>query len=184
MEAIQKKLQKFSHVIYVFASIGHVASIVGVCMCACTLLWSIIMGSPFATTQIGSVTIASPMMGDGMNLAEAFGAISYTLVYCAFLIVVMRLMMRLFGNMRDQYTPFTMENAGLFKRVAIWMIVAAVVPATVGQIVGNGYAKIMSLPFSAEYGDGFSLVVVLLFFAMSMVFQYGCALQEQADTTL
>lgn len=184
MDVIRKKLQKFSNVICVFAKIGYVASIVGVCLCGCALLWTILLGSPSASVELGEVTIAGFMKENGMNLAEACGTLAYALTYCAFLIAVMRLIMRLFANMRDQYTPFTTENASLFKRVAIWMIVASIVPATVGQAVGHGCAKLMSLPFSAEYGDGFSMVIVLLFFAMSMVFQYGCALQEQADTTL
>ena len=184
MDTIQKKLQKFSRVMYVFAKIGYVASIVGVCLCGCALLWAIVLGSPTATVQLGSVTLAGLVDAEGANLAEIYGTLAYVTAYCAFFIVIMRLMMRLFMNMRDQYTPFTMENATLFKRGAIWMIVASVVPAIVGQAVGNGCAKLLSLPFSAEYSDGFSMVVVLMFFAMSMVFQYGCALQEQADTTL
>ena len=184
METVQKKLQKFARVIGVFANIGYVASIVGVCLCGCALLWTIVFGSASAAVQIGGVTFAGLMGPSGMNLAETSGTLAFTLVYCVFLIVVMRLMMRLFANMRDYYTPFTMENAALFKRVAVWMIVASVVPAIVGQAVGSACAKFLSLPFSMEYGDGFSLVVVLLFYAMSMVFQYGCALQEQADTTL
>lgn len=184
MEPIQKKLKTFSRVMYVFANIGYVASIVGVCICGCALLWALIMGSPTAAVQLGGVTIAGLVDAEGANLAEIYGTLAFTTAYCAFLIVVMRLMMRLFANMRDHYTPFTMDNAALFKRVAIWMIVASVVPAVVGQAVGAGCAKLMSLSFSAEYADGFSMVVVLLFYAMSMVFQYGCALQEQADTTL
>ena len=184
MDTIQKKLQKFSRVMYVFANIGYVANIVGVCLCGCALLWAIILGSPTATVQLGGVTIASPLQADGMNLAEICGTLAYTVTYCALLIVVMRLMMRLFANMRDHYTPFTMENAALFKRGAIRMIVASIVPAVVWKAVGIGCAKLLSLPFSVEYGDGFSMVVVLMLFAMSMVFQYGCALQEQADTTL
>ncbi len=185
MEKIQNSLRKFSSVIFVFAKIGFVASIVGVCIAAIAMVFFAAAGSMTFDIAVGGGAALHGILAevDG-NAATVWGTMAYALTYCVFLIAVMRLLMRLFANMRDNYTPFTMENAQLFKRMAIWMIVASIVPATVGQAVGAACAKLLELPFHAEFGDGFSVISVLVLFAMSMVFKYGCALQEQADTTL
>ena len=185
MELARQKLRKLSKVLYVFAKIGFIASIVGVVLCAAAIIWGVATGSPLSSIMLfGSEVKLVSVHGAEANIAVVYGTISYALTSCSFLIGIMHLLMRLFKNMSDNYTPFTMENAMLLKRTAILMIVAAIVPTIVGESVGMTCAKLMSLPFTADYGDGFSLVVVLVFFAMSLVFQYGCALQEQADTTL
>ncbi len=181
MEKTQATLRKFSHVIYVFAKIGFIAAIVGVCIAACAMVCLAVTGS--MNFDIGNGVTLLLAKTDG-NIATVWGTMAYALTSCALLITVMRLLMRLFANIRDCYTPFTAENAELFKKMAIWMIIVSVVPAMAGQIVGKTCAVIIGIPFSAEFADGFSIIAVLVLFAMSMVFKYGCALQEQADTTL
>lgn len=185
MEKIQNSLRKFSNVIFVFARIGYIAAIVGVCICICAMVVLAATGSTVFDIELGNGKVLHAIIAqiDG-STADVWGTMAYVLTYCLFFIAVMRLLMRLFANMRDNYTPFTMENAELFRKMAIWMIVASIVPATVGQTVGAACAKMMELSFSGEYGDSFSMISVLVLFAMSMVFKYGCALQEQADTTL
>ncbi len=185
MEKIQNSLRKFSSVIFVFAKIGYIASIVGVCLSACAMICLAATGRMSLEFALDNgATLRALFAEVEGNAATVWGSLAYALTYCIFLIVVMRLIMRLFANMRDNYTPFTMENAELFKKMAIWMIVASIVPATVGQTVGMACAKMMQLSFAGEYSDGFSILSVLVLFAMSTVFKYGCALQEQADTTL
>ncbi len=185
MEKIQKKLSKFSNVIFVFAKIGFIASIVGVCISVCAMTCFAMTGNMSFVVELGNEVNLHGLLAEAEgNAATVWGSMTYALLYCICLIVVMRLLMRVFANMRDNYTPFTMENAHIFEKVAICMIVAAFVPSIVGQIVGELCAEFMNLSFTAEFADSFSLIAVLILYTMSMVFKYGCALQEQADTTL
>ena len=185
MEKIQKNLNKFSSVVFILAKICFVAAIVGICISGCAMVCFAATGHMSFNLTIGNGVTLHGLLADAQgNAPTVWGTMSYALTYCIFLVAVMRMLMRLFSNMRDNYTPFTIENADLFKKIAIWMIVASIVPATVGQIVGKSCAQMMKLPFTTEFGDSFSLIAVLILFTMSMVFKYGCALQEQADTTL
>lgn len=185
MEEIKVKLKKFSSVIYVISKIGFVMSIVGICLAGLGIIIQLATSDLDPTTAAGSVTIHwVPIDTSGFTVPDFYGELSYDIASMAFFISVCSISMRLFKNMRDNYTPFTMENAELFKKLAIIMIVASIVPPIIGQSIGSSVASMMDVAYEGSYGSGFSLIAVLIMFFISVVFRYGCQLQQEVDETL
>lgn len=183
MENTIISIQKFAKSLRIIARIVFVACIVGLCLCVTAMVWLAAGGDLLRIG--GEVIIHGPMaVTDGQSIADVWGELSYTTAVLAFSIAIARLCVSLFGAMQSGSTPFTMENARCIRKIAVVMIVAAVVPPIVGSGVGMTVSELCGEAFSASFEAGFSLLTVLVFFAISIVFKYGCQLQEQVDETL
>ncbi len=184
METTQQKLKKFSQIVYVLATIGKIICIVGITAC---IICTVIFATPEVRNTLPETTITVETANGGSvrNLADMLSMMAFSLTATIFSLVVCSKLQKLFANMRDQETPFTMENAEIFKSIAIIMLVGAVVPTVVAVIVGYGAVAIdRSLSFNVGYDMNFSIMSVLICFVMSVVFKYGCELQTQVDETL
>ena len=86
---------------------------------------------------------------------------------------------KLFNNIHDGDTPFTMDNVEYIKNIAILLIIMAVI-----KIAGGG---IISMLISNTSNFSFSLtdvLYILVLFAASYIFEYGCALQSKTDSKI
>ncbi len=78
----------------------------------------------------------------------------------------------LFVNIYNGDTPFTLENVRHIKRMAIFMIVATLLP-NIGGVIAE-------LVFKQDLGIGFELfdlIYILFLFSMSYIFEYGYEIQ-------
>lgn len=83
---------------------------------------------------------------------------------------------KLFHNINNGDTPFTIENADYIEKIAKLMIVAIIVS-------GVGEGLINSLPSNDFDMDinGIDIVQILFLFAMSYVFKYGYMIQQDSN---
>lgn len=99
----------------------------------------------------------------------AFICLGFTLILLYF---TFKHLDKLFTNIYDGETPFTMENVKHIKKMAILMIAAIILPNISGVIT--------EMIIGEQLGIGFEmldLIYILFLFSMSYIFEYGYKIQ-------
>ena len=81
---------------------------------------------------------------------------------------------KLFKNIHDGDTPFTMENVHYIKVMTYLMIAVTIVAA-----VTDVFVSLLTLTDST-INVGFSLVNILFLYSISYIFEYGYNLQKES----
>lgn len=96
-----------------------------------------------------------------------------------FLVITLVLFIMILGHLEDLFinihngdTPFTLENVSHIKKMAIFMIIATVLP-NVGGVIAELVLK-QDLDVGFEL---FDLIYILFLFSMSYIFEYGYEIQ-------
>ncbi len=96
----------------------------------------------------------------------------FLMVYLWLLFVALSHLEKLFVNIHNEKTPFTLENVEHIKKMAFYMIATIVVPSVSGLAV-EAIAKI-NLGIEFEL---FNFIYILSLFAIAYIFEYGYELQ-------
>ena len=90
-------------------------------------------------------------------------------------------MRRIFRNVEKQETPFEKENSRAVRRIGFLVVVYSLVYTLVLPLLcsalGLGRAQVSLV-------DGKMVLVGCLIISLSYIFEYGSALQQEADETL
>ncbi len=87
---------------------------------------------------------------------------------------------KIFKNVSASHTPFTLENSVYIKRIA-GFVAATAIAQPIGLLLFGFALKHAEI----EVGVGLDmLVVAFIIYAISLVFEHGVTLQQQADETL
>ena len=78
---------------------------------------------------------------------------------------------RLFGCIGKGNSPFTAETASQIRKIALYVLVFAVFSAF----------SVFKMAFSQFFMSG---LFALVLFCISLIFDYGCELQQEVDETL
>lgn len=86
---------------------------------------------------------------------------------------------KLFKNISEQDTPFTMENVEYIKKMACYMIACIFIPA-VGEALLN-----TALLHESDLGlDMFNVVEIIFLYAISIIFEYGYKIQKDSKSKM
>lgn len=117
-----------------------------------------------------------------INILETYGIsklIIITLVFFAFLIIYLTLLFfalrhleRLFINIHNEKTPFTLKNVDHIKRMAFLLSAIIIGPGISGHLV----QAIIKIDLSIELGL-MNFIYVLFLFSLAYIFEYGYELQ-------
>ena len=94
------------------------------------------------------------------------------IVFLIFVIIVLNHLDKLFTNIYDGDTPFTLENVEHIKKMSNYMI-AAIIASAVGSVVFN----ISTAMEDVMEFDLFNVVEIIFLFALSYIFEYGYEIQ-------
>ncbi len=86
--------------------------------------------------------------------------------------IILNHLEKLFVNIHNGETPFTMENVSHIKKMAIFMIIATLLPNVIGIT--------SEIAIGEDLGIGFELldfVYILFLFTMAYIFEYGYEIQ-------
>ena len=86
---------------------------------------------------------------------------------------------KLFININQGDTPFTLENVGYIKEMAKLMIIALILPSGGGII----FEKILSTDLDVGF-ELFDVVQILFLFGISYIFEYGYELQQDTKAKM
>jgi len=117
----------------------------------------------------------------GISKDELEIMMSMVFLSIIFVDAVMFFVYKIFKDIEKSYTPFKKENSKRLMQIsALLIIYAIVIPILSAIIVG-------STNLDDEMQIHFNLVLVavaVLFYCMSLVFDYGAKLQQESDETL
>ena len=86
---------------------------------------------------------------------------------------------KLFININQGDTPFTLENVGYIKQMAKLMIIALVLPSGGGFV----FEKILGLDLRVDF-ELFDVIQILFLFGISYIFEYGYELQQDTKAKM
>ena len=185
----QKKMKGVSKAIYILARIGKIVSIVGI-IGIIILMFAI----PHIVNNVKVDNNVVTVFGGAVNFEDTYTMLKavdvfnnnsiltniiFSEVVAISLIITLVLLMqilikleKLFFNIHNEDTPFTLENVGYIKKIAIFMILMLVFTNVAGYI--SQLALGVSLDIEIELMD---VVYVLIIFSISYIFEYGYEIQ-------
>lgn len=131
-----------------------------------------VIGTSMEVESLSKLT----MLGEkhSMVILTSFFEIAFVFLLGALILLyfVFRHLEKLFVNLYNLETPFTMENVSHIKKMAILMIAVTLLP--------NVAAVLIEMFTSETLGIGFEmmdLIYILFLFSMSYIFEYGYMIQ-------
>ncbi|MCI8273072.1 MAG: helix-turn-helix domain-containing protein [Clostridia bacterium] len=94
------------------------------------------------------------------------------LAFLTIIFYILKYIEKLFVNIHNENTPFTMENIKYIRRIATLLIIAIIAPTVLG-ILFQAIAQI-DMNVDVELMD---FILVLIIFSMAYIFEYGYELQ-------
>ena len=94
------------------------------------------------------------------------------LISIALTFLVFRRLRKLFKNIHDGDTPFTLENVEHMKKIAYLLIISIVAPSIIGGI----FSGLLNKELNVNMGLG-GVIEILFLFSMAYIFEYGYQLQ-------
>ena len=79
---------------------------------------------------------------------------------------------KLFHNINQGDTPFTLENVHHIKQMSYFMIATTIMTA-----IGNGISSII---MEQDFDMGFDIFSILVFYSIAYIFEYGYELQKDS----
>lgn len=185
----QMKMKGISKAIYILAKIGKVCSIVGIIGLIILMLAipQIIQNVKLDNNQVtvfgGMVefkdTATALKASEIFNNHSVLTNIIFSEIVAIFIIVTLILLMlilmkleKLFINIHNGDTPFTLENIDCIKKIALFMILIIIIPTISGYIAQLALG--VDLEVELELMD---LIYILIIFSVSYIFEYGYEIQ-------
>lgn len=99
-------------------------------------------------------------------------------IICTFILIylILKHLEKLFMNIYNGETPFTLENVNHIKKVAIYMIASIVFPYICGKIVELILGEDMQVDF-----EFINCIQILFLFSMAYMFEYGYEIQQDSN---
>lgn len=192
-EEKQKKIKGLSKAIMVISKISKVVCTVGI---VGMIILSIAV--PFLVSNIevedekimiyGNELVIDNNNGDPNTTKNAIQIINnhsngYLIFICEFAVVslagtlvigylLMNLLDKLFNNIYNGETPFTLDNVSMIKKLALFLILIETVPTITGYI-GQ---FILGVDMNIEV-NMMNILYILIIFAIAFIFEYGYEIQ-------
>ena len=159
----ETKLEKLRKTSKVFAVIAKVMEVLGYVFAALLLLIMILPTGLYFGFNLDD----AGMIGGIWNLLQdkLDGEIALKVFFIILIILsmifayVMRKISKLFKNINSEYSPFVPENVRIIKTVAIGMAIITLIEVNIGSALVTGF----------------------VIWAIALLFNYGCELQNESD---
>lgn len=99
-------------------------------------------------------------------------AFTFLIVTLVLFIIILEHLEKLFINIHNGETPFTIENVKHIKKMAMFMILVIIIPNIAGVIAEKIIGENLGIEFEL-----FDLIYILFLFSMSYIFEYGYEIQ-------
>ena len=100
----------------------------------------------------------------------------FLLINVVIVIIILSYVEKLFNNIKNNNTPFTLDNVHFIKRISYLMIALIILTPLSGLIINLlfGISDVES-PFELM-----SILEILIIFSMSYIFEYGYEIQKDS----
>jgi hypothetical protein len=168
-----ERIKSISRVLAVLCKIARIFCFVGIGVLGCGILFLMIFGDMDLIVLGGNVVVHSPYaLVDMPNVSH------WQLVFMSFagvasfilLAILFKRSREIFHDISVDESPFTMKQVKRIRKIAILFLIISVLNF-------EGFTPAFSVNFAGVLG-------ALMFWCISLIFEYGCELQKQSDETL
>lgn len=100
----------------------------------------------------------------------------FLLVDLIIIIIILNYVEKLFTNIKDNNTPFTLDNVNYIKRMS-YLLIALII---ISPLTGTLFGLILGVSESSEGFELMSILEILIIFSMSYIFEYGYEIQKDS----
>ena len=100
----------------------------------------------------------------------------FLLVDLIIMIIILNYVEKLFTNIKDNNTPFTLDTVNYIKRMSYSLIALIIISPLTGTLFG----LILGVSESGEGFELMSILEILIIFSMSYIFEYGYEIQKDS----
>ena len=104
------------------------------------------------------------------------GSLVFMLIEIIIIIFIFSNVEKLFSNIKDNVTPFTLDNVNYIKKMS-YLMIADIMEAPVAGIIMN---SLMGYPIQDNPLDLMTILEILIIFSMSYIFEYGYEIQKDS----
>ncbi len=84
---------------------------------------------------------------------------------------------RLFINIYNENTPFTLENVKYIKKIALLLVISVLLPNLTGML----FEMLMKVDMGIEFEEVSKLIISLIIFSIAYIFEYGYEIQLDSN---
>ena len=92
------------------------------------------------------------------------------------MIFILQYVERLFNNIKENKTPFTLDNVNYIKRISYLMIALIMISPISNLLIST----ILSIEETGDYLDLIGILEILIIFSMSYIIEYGYEIQKDS----
>ena len=150
-------------------------------------IWGLRLDSAgIITMAFSSLEVPKPVMdvirtGIDLPLNELKIEFFTNMIKQSLMIGMLVLSHRIFRDFNRSHTPFSSLQTKRLKNIAILMLIYGIVPMILEGVLLNLYAPQSELYGAFEFSN---LFFALIFYCLSLIFEYGRVLQQQSDETI
>lgn len=173
---VKEKMEKTSNIIAILLKISRILCFVIMGVLVAGIIYIALNGNVDLIRINNEVIVHSPFSSDllkGYNSSELITICASVLLNLLFIVLLVRKAEAIFRDIAKEHTPFTALNVKRIRVIAIFYFIIA----CNGVEPGTGF----HLTFSINI---LGIIGALIFWCLSVIFQYGCELQQESDETL
>ena len=100
----------------------------------------------------------------------------FLIIDIVIMIIVLRYVEKLFNNIKNNNTPFTLDNVNFIKKISYLMIALIIIT----PISGSLFNSLLGLSQTDSPFELMSILEILIIFSMSYIFEYGYEIQKES----
>ncbi len=184
MNVIQKKIKKISSPLAVIFSLASLFLLLSVLLIAVSIIILLYGSQAALDNSLGGLSILQVFVPNPNNLQNELLASSLIGEFFrqGFSLGIALLAALLFRDIHRTGTPFAKKNVNRLEGISILLLAVFLLPPLFETL-----AKILLIHDLEEFSFSFSLtglLLVVIFYALARIFDYGRMLQTEADETL
>ena len=104
------------------------------------------------------------------------GGLFFIIVDIIIMIFILQYVEKLFNNIKENKTPFTLDNVNYIKRISYLMIALIMISPISNLLIST----ILSIEETGDCLDLIGILEILIIFSMSYIFEYGYEIQKDS----
>jgi len=104
------------------------------------------------------------------------GGLFFVIVNLIIMIIILKYVEKLFNNIKNNSTPFILDNVNLIKRIS-YLMIALIMINPISEVLFNNLININNVDIGIDF---ISVLEILIIFSMSYVFEYGYEIQKDS----
>jgi len=172
---ITHKIKSMSKALSIILKFARIFCYIGIGISVCGIIYVLIFGNIDLLVLKGDVIIRSPFANTNLNDMDFRQLITTAVVGIIGLALMANLFLQaqnIFKDISKDGSPFEMKHVKRIKRVAFLYLIISLIDSETSAIS-------ISISFNMV-----GIVGALMFYCIALVFEYGCALQQESDEIL